>query len=189
MIAISVFAVVSLLSMGGMNYVLSSRENTEQATERFNQYQMLFMILGRELQQLSNRPVRDEYGASIPSITSEISDGRKGIEFTHQGRYVIGNDIRLQRVAYFIEDRQVIKKTWPVIDRVEDTEALKQVMLHDISSIRFSFVDSITVQDLENSNIWQEDWNQFQADTLSAVRVDLDTPDLGHLYRVFPVQL
>jgi len=119
MVAISIFAVVSLLAMGGLSNVLNTQEHTENNMHRLTRLQMVFTIMSRELQQLTERTVRDEYGALIEAISSETSEGMNGIEYTHQGRFTLGDNISLQRVAYYIEDKQLIKKVWQVLDRVE----------------------------------------------------------------------
>lgn len=183
MVAISIFAVISLLTMGGLSNILDTRAQTEESLQRLTRFQMLFTVLSRELQQFSNRSVRDEYGAFIDSMSSETSEGVIGIEFTHHGRFLLGEQSSLQRVAYYLEDNKVIKKIWNVLDRVEDTKPVKQILINKVNELEFSFFTN----DLQQEGQWQEDINDKSLETLRAVKVSFKTDDLGEVYRIFEV--
>ncbi len=167
MVAISIFAIVSLLTMGGLNNMLNTQEHAEKKLQRLTQFQMVFTIMSRELQQLASRPIRDEYGGFVSAVSDE---GVDSLEFTHQGRITLGDDISLQRVAYYLEDKKLIKKVWRVLDRVEDSQPEKQVLLDDINSLTFSLFSS----DENNPR-------------LIAVGVSIVSTDFGDIYRLFEV--
>lgn len=192
MVAISIFAIVSLLTMGGLSNVLDTQAHTEQNMQRLIRFQMAFTIMSRELQQISPRSIRDEYGTIKNSMTSETSDGIKGLEFTHQGRFTLGDTVSLQRVAYYHEDDMLIKKVWRVLDRVEDTEAIKQVILTDVNEVNFSFystslTDSQTSSYGTNEILWQDELEPDSEEKLLAIRVSFKTKDYDELYRVYQV--
>ena len=188
MVAISIFAVVSLLSMGGLNSVLNTQEHTEKNMQRLTRFQMVFTIMSRELQQLADRPVRDEYGAIIDAISNETSDGIDGIEYTHQGRFTMDDNVSLQRVAYYLEDKQLVKKIWQVLDRVEDSKPVKQVLLDDISDLTFSFYSmQAGSADTLNEIEWQDSPDDQHNSQLKAVKVAITTTDYDEIYRVFEV--
>ena len=183
MVAISIFAIVSLLTMGGLSNVLNTQKHTEDHLQRLTQFQMAFMILSRELQQFSNRSVRDEYGAMFPSISHETSEGIDGIEFTHHGRFTFGEQLSLQRVAYYLEDKRMIKKTWSVLDRVEDSKPHKQVVLDNVEALKFSFY----TKQSSSEGQWQDDLTDIDNRQLSAVKLSIKTEDFDELYRIFEV--
>ncbi|MCP3851936.1 MAG: type II secretion system minor pseudopilin GspJ [Gammaproteobacteria bacterium] len=190
--AISIFSIVSLLSMGGLTNILSTQEHTEKNMQRLIKYQMAFTIISREVHQMSARPIRDEYGSMIDSVTSETSEGMNGLEFTHQGRFNLGDSLSLQRVAYYFENNQLVKKVWQVIDRVEDTKPVKQIILDDIDEAGFSF-HSINLSDKEKNTItsgeisWQNEYKKENDTKLAAIKVSFKSKDYGELYRVFEV--
>lgn len=192
MVAISIFAIISLLAMGGLSQVLDTQAHTEKKMQSLTQFQMFFTIMSRELQQLSLRPIRDEYGAVIGSLNSETSEGIAGIEFTHQGRFTLGNSTSLQRVAYYLEDHQLIKKIWPVLDRVEDSQAIKRVVLKEIDELNFSFYqinasDTLAEQTNEAQINWQSSFEEDDKLVLRAIKVSLQSNHFGELYRVFEI--
>ncbi|MCW8931066.1 MAG: type II secretion system minor pseudopilin GspJ [Gammaproteobacteria bacterium] len=190
MIAISIFAIVSLLTMGGLSNVLETQEHAEKNMKRLIRFQMAFTIMSREIQQISLRPVRDEYGSAIDMITSQTSDGINGIEFTHQGRFTLGDTVNLQRVAYYLEDNKLFKKVWQVLDRVEDTQPVKQAILDDIDELKFSFYSVKLSGEDENSTTENElSWEDTldENSRVLAVKVSIISKDYDELYRVFEI--
>ena len=184
MLAISIFAVVSLLTMGGLSNVLDTRSHTDQHLNRLSQLQMVFVIFSREIQQIAKRSVRDEYGAYLAPLNSETSEGLKGIEFTHNGRFTLGGQVRLQRVAYYHEDNKLIKKIWRVLDRVEDTKPVKQVVLDDIDELRFDYF--IQSEDAQGGE-WRDDWSEADDVQPQAVKLMITSADFGEIYRIFEI--
>ena len=189
MVAIGVFAVISLLSMGGLNNILNTQEHTEAYMDRLTKIQMTFAMMSREFQQILDAPVRDEYGGQMDSITTELSDGSRGLEFTHQGRFSFDNSLRVQRVAYFFENNKLVKNTWSVLDRVEDSKPLRQKILTDIDGISFAFFqDNKQKQEQEqalDAIPWSEDLDNSDSLKLQAIKVTIQTKDYGEIYRVF----
>ena len=183
MVAISIFSVVSLLSMGGLNNILTTQESSEKNMLRLVRLQMIFTIMSRELQQLSSRSVRDEYGAMINAVTNGTSDGFNGIEFTHHGRFTLHDDANLQRVAYYLEGDNLVKKKWSVLDRVEDSQGEKTILLNNVDELNFSFY-SINGN---NSGKWQNSPVDQAESQLIAIRVTIKTVDYNKVYRVFEV--
>lgn len=187
MVAISIFAIISLLTMGGLSNILNTQEHTEKIMHRLSRQQMIFNIMSRELQQLAARPIRGEYGAVIDAISNETSDGLTGIEYTHQGRYTQGDTVSLQRVSYYLEDKQLVKKVWPILDRVEDSKPVKQVLLDNIDKLSFSFYSSDNKTASDNDINWDSAPDNKPGSKLRAVRVTIKTADYGETYRVFEV--
>jgi general secretion pathway protein J len=191
MVAISIFAIVSLLTMGGLSNILDTQAHTEKSMQRLIRMQMVFTIMSRELQQLAKRPIRDEYGADMDAITSEISGGFSGIEFTHQGRFSLGDTVSLQRVAYYLEDKKLIKKIWRVLDRVEDTKANKQIIIDGVDDLNISFYsisqsnnkDPAFVRKIE----WQSTLTSGTDDIILAIKIAIKPKDSDEIYRVFNV--
>ncbi|MCU7940980.1 MAG: type II secretion system minor pseudopilin GspJ [gamma proteobacterium symbiont of Bathyaustriella thionipta] len=185
MVAISIFAVVSLLTMGGLSNILETQAHAEKSLQRLSRFQMVFAVMSRELRQLSMRPVRGEYGSLMDSISIETSDGVDGIEYTHQGRFTLGNTLSVQRVTYYIEDDQLVKKVWPVLDRVEDTQPVKQILLEGIKDLSIEFY-SVPA---EESGVYNADgWNSSPDDSsLTGLKVTISSTDYGDIYRIYHV--
>lgn len=192
MVAMSIFAIVSLLTMGGLSNILDTQEYTEKNMQRLIRFQMAFTIISRELQQIVLRPIRDEYGTISDAIDSETSDGIPGIEFTHQGRFTLGDAVNVQRVAYYQEDNKLIKKVWQVLDRVEDSKPVKQVIIDDLEEVSFSFYN-VNISEIQpnavvdNEISWKEYITQQNDSQLKAIKVSFKSKDYEELYRVFEI--
>ncbi len=192
MVAMSIFAIVSLLTIGGLNNILNTQEHTEKNMQRLIRFQMAFTIISREIQQAILRPIRDEYGTVSDSINSETSDDIKGLEFTHQGRFNLGDTVSLQRVAYYQEDKKLIKKVWQVLDRVEDTKPVKQIILDDLEEVNFYFYSINRSETSSNEGfvgdiIWQDSLNKDNDSQLRAIKISFKSKDYEELYRVFEI--
>ncbi len=193
MVAISIFAIISLLTMGGLSNILDTQAHTEKSLQRLTHMQMVFTIMSRELRQISLRPVRDEYGAFNPAISHKTSDDINGIEFTHQGRFTLGDNVSLQRVAYYLEDRQLVKKVWQVLDRVEDTQPVKQTVLDNIDELDFSFYTIDISIKKSSSGVavaleeipWQHSIPDSPDIRVAAVKISIRDKDFGEIYRIF----
>ena len=98
-------------------------------------------VMEHDLSQLIHRPVRDEFGDVTPSV---VLENEAVIEFTRTGWL---NPLRrqrseLQRVVYFFTDRTLYRRYWTVLDRVYDSPPVDQVLLQDVSQVRFEIWDT-----------------------------------------------
>ena len=180
MVAIGIFAVVSLLAMGGMSHVMTIQKESQTRLDDLNRLQMFFQVFDREITHLVNRPVRGEYGLQLSALSSTTSDAVDGIEFTHQGRMIPGQSYSLQRVAYYIEGEQLYKKIWPVLDRAEDTPSYQQIVLNDVTEFNIRYLIETSPGQME----WQE--SVYDSSQLRGIRIDINRHN-NNVYRIFSV--
>ena len=183
MLAVAIFAVVSLLATGGMSNVLNFQKQSQAEMEQLNRLQMFFSMLSRELNFIVIRPVREEYGTKLPAISSETSDGLDGLEFTHQGQNLPGQGVLLQRVAYYQDENKLYKKLWPVLDRAEDTESSAYVLLNKVERFTISYMVEVKKGQME----WQSSLDSDRVNKLRGIKIELDTQK-HKIYRIFPVR-
>ncbi|CAK0777772.1 general secretion pathway protein J [Gammaproteobacteria bacterium] len=62
LIAIAIFAVLAAMAYGGLNTVLSSSRYAAIQVERLTRIQTAVTTISRDLVQVVNRSIRDEYG-------------------------------------------------------------------------------------------------------------------------------
>ncbi len=184
MVAISIFAVVSLLATGGMSSVLNIQKQSQDKLEELNHMQMFFEMFATEIKHFVIRPVRGEYGLELNAMSSETSDGLEGIEFTHQGRMIPGQTYTLQRVAYYVEDQKLYKKIWPVLDRAEDTRSRHQLILSHVKSFNMAYL--IETQSMQFE--WRESLDKTNIPLLRGIKLTINNND-NDIYRIFPVRI
>lgn len=191
LIALAVFSVVSVMAYSGLNSVLNTEHDTRRQAEQFKRLQMGFVLLGRDVRQALNRPVRDEFGQPQPALAFQLNRlGQTSLELTHSGQRNPGDLPRshLQRVAYLVDDeQQLVRQVWSVLDRADDSEPYQQVLLEGVQRLEIRFLD--------RAREWQSNWPpQAAADNtanLSELPLALDIRlvsqrwgELRRLYRV-----
>lgn len=187
LVAITVFSVLAAMAYGGLRSVLTSERAIDQAAQRLKTIQQAMLFMGRDLAQLSGRGIRDEYGDSQPPLRSQ-AQSLTALEFTRGGWSNPAGQMRssLQRVGYAVEEKQLIRYSWPVLDRAPDTEPQRYALLDDVRSMKLRFMDE--------KQTWQESWPPLSSGIAStqpglprAVELSLELDDLGVVRRLFEI--
>lgn len=186
LVALSIFAAIGVMAYSGLANVMRQQAQTEIYSDRMQDLQLAYRIFQRDLEQFVGRDIRNEYGDVAPALVAGGSYA--GVEFTRIGHPNPANFLRsnLQRVAYVMDDERLLRRSWRVLDRSQDTEPDEQVLVEK--------VDDFVMRYLDQQNNWQERWPPLQdvADEASeqpqwplAVEVQLSLDDLGMLKWLF----
>lgn len=141
LVAMAIFAIMSALAYGTLSQTLLSAEILSDRMDRLQAIQRTMRLLTDDLHQLAPRPVRDELGDTFaPALTTGFQSGF-AIEMTRSGW---NNPLTLprstlQRAAYRIEDDELVRYHWMVLDRTLSNEPVSVVLLDDVESIQFRF--------------------------------------------------
>lgn len=182
-IAVGIFAVVSALAYGGLNTILRSSEKTEEASKQLESLQLAMSVIQQDLSQITDRPIRNEYGEKEGAVVSPGTFGRL-ISFTRRGWKNPAERPRstLQRVAYLLEDNQLIREYWPQLDAAPGVETIKLPLLEGVTEIKFRFLDK--------NKRWQNEWPPLTATKKVippplALEITLVTENWGAIPRLF----
>lgn len=186
LVAIMVFSVLAAMAYGGLRSVLNTERAIDQSAQRLNAIQQAMLFIGRDLAQLSGRGIRDEFGDRQPPLRSQ-SQGGAAMEFTRGGWSNPAGQQRstLQRVGYAVEEHQLIRFSWPVLDRAPDTQPQRFPLLDDVQSLQLRFMDE--------QRAWHEAWPQVSANSGTpaslprAVELTIELADLGVVRRLFVI--
>lgn len=187
MVAMAIFALLSLLSYGGMESVIRNKEQTEASLLRLNQLQLTMTKLHRDLEQISTHGATDALGGKLLNLSAGQGNDLL-IEFTRNGWRNPAKIIRshLQRVAYKLDDEQLIRMSWSHVDRIQDDQLVETVLINDLKDVQLRFMDE--------SHSWHDSWprnNDNSSDDLipqpQAIEVTLQMNDWGDITRVFRV--
>lgn len=184
MVVLAIFAVLSVMAYGGLSSVLTSRAKVAEALARTTALQKGYLRLRNDFQQLRARPARDGFGESQPALLMQ-PDG--SVEFTRSGWRNPLSQPRsaLERVAYRVEDNRLLRRSWRVLDRAQDSVAGEVPVFDEVEEARWRFLDA----KLE----WQQQWPS-QAATVAgtadpappqAVELTLQLKDLGEVRYLF----
>ena len=111
-------------------------DTVRERADRLAELQRAMFIVGRDIEQLTRRPVRDAFGD--PTAAVVIGDSPM-IEFTRRGwqNPLHSPRTELQRVAYTVEEGTLIRLFWPVLDRGPNTEPIAQELLTGVQEVAF----------------------------------------------------
>lgn len=187
MVALAVFGVMSLLAYLSLGQTLANADMLTARMDRLQSVQRTISYLSSELLQATPRPVRVELGnAPVAALQSSLGS-EFALQLTHGGWPNPAGVPRStqQRTAYRIEDGELLRYHWNVLDRTVNNTPIATVMLDEVDSLTFRF---LTVNDE-----WIGQWPPLSAQggpvtTLPrAVEIVLVLPDEGEITRVVEV--
>lgn len=147
LVALAIFGLLATMSYSGLQTVMTQQSQTEVAADRLSELQKLYLIMQRDIEQVVQRPIRDEYGDEQPPLA-----GGETLQLTRAGwRNPTGRQrSSLQRVAYAYEDDRLVRYTWSVLDRAQDSEPLIQALTEAVESLQIRYLGA--------DNEWKEQW-------------------------------
>jgi general secretion pathway protein J len=187
LVAVAIFAVVGAMAYSGLYQVLLQQEGTAERSERLADLQKAYRILQRDLEQVIDRGIRNEFGENVDALVG--GSGFNGVEFSRAGYANPAGFLRsqIQRVAYVPDQDVLLRRTWRVLDRAQDSHPDEEVLVEGLRNFAMRF--------LGNDNEWQERWPSLQSEIDAsesqglprAVEVQLELDDLGVLSWLFPL--
>jgi general secretion pathway protein J len=183
LVALAIFSLLAVMSYNGLKIVLDQQAATEVQAEALAELQKVYLLLQRDVEQVVPRPIRDEYGDEQPALA-----GGDALQLTRGGWSNPAGRLRssLQRVGYAFEDGQLVRYSWGVLDRAQDSEPQRQPLIGDIGEM--------TIRYLDGKNEWQDRWPNPLASgdgpavmtaLPRAVEITLDHEKFGPLVWVF----
>lgn len=139
LIAVFIFAIIAVIATSILFSVFNAQEITKSRMREINAIQISTILLKRDLSQIVNRPVRAANSNIIPAIVAQTNY----LEFTRSGNpnpFGMLQQSNLQRVVYQIKNGELIRETWPRLDRVSSTAPDTRVLLKNVISGNFSYL-------------------------------------------------
>jgi len=197
LIAMAITAFVSLLSYQTLSTALAGIESARTESERLHEINRAFTVLSRDVRQMTNRPVRDEFG----QMASAVSGGelaRDPLRLTRSGWHNSTGAPRgtLQRVAYRLEEDKLLRLSYPVLDRTTAIEPTETVLIDGVEVFELRFLPSVNALEVDRNQVidrrfWQENWvadvgfTDKIIDPPAAIEVRVILSDWGELERLY----
>lgn len=152
LVALAIFSLIAVMAYGGLETVLNQQAQTEVNAEGLATLQKTYLLMQRDIEQAVPRAIRDEFGDEQGPLV-----GTTLFQLTRGGWNNPVNQPRssLQRVGYSLEEGQLIRYAWMVLDRAQDSKPVRQPLTDDIESMKVRYLD--------NTGNWQEQWPPTQA--------------------------
>lgn len=181
LIAVSIFALIGTIAMTNLIQVGRAGERISNAQQRLSDIQFALGYMAKDITQLINRKVRDQYGDEQDQfILSE-----NVFQFTHSGWANLLQQTRseLQRVAYRLDDEKLLREYWPQLDQGYTEQRVKQALLDGVEKFE---VRLITSGD-KKLETWPPEEGADTSLVPVAVEISLELKDFGLVSRVIEV--
>ncbi len=183
LIAIAIFAVISLASFSIFDTVIKSEEKSTARIAQMNEIQRAFMIMERDFLQISKRTLRIEGEAPLDGFihtdSSEFESSSGSIGFvrsgwTNPGLLLPRSD--MQSVAYRLNEEKLERVHYNFVDASLSEIPKTRQLISGVKEVSFEF---------HNGKEWN---NTFEGEGLPlAISVILDTDQFGVVTRKFLV--
>ena len=142
LVALAIFGILSVIAYMALGQTLSNADLLTDRMERLKAIQRTIRFLDSDLMQAAPRPVRDVLGDGyVPAVRTSLAS-EFALEVTHGGWSNPAGLPRgtLQRSAYRLEDGELIRYHWRVLDRTINNEPIANVLLDGVDSIVFRYL-------------------------------------------------
>jgi general secretion pathway protein J len=190
-VALFVTAVMFAVGYGALMQAVAQRDGITQTQSRLAEMQRALRIIANDIAQTTPRPVRDGIGnTQLPALQSEDGSGAL-LSLTRggEGQALASGRTTLRRVQYRLEDGQLVRLSWPVLDPVQGLEPRRRELL--------SQVDRVELRYLQTDGQWQRTWpnvtlvgaepRRLDRNRPQAVEVVIETRDMGRLMRLIEI--
>lgn len=197
LIAMAITAVIALLSYSSLSTVMTGVDSVRKEAAFTHELNRTFQVLSRDLRLVVDRPIRDEFGG----WESALEGGplaRQNLALTRAGWHNTVEIPRstLQRVAYYLEDEQLVRANWAVLDRVGSSEPNEVVLLRNVESFDVQFLADINRLQLSRGieldrRLWEDNWlaDVSQPDSVvdlpTALIIRLEISGWGEVERLY----
>ena len=181
LVAISIFAIISLASFSLFDTVITSEAKSSKRIESMNDIQRAFIIIERDFLQISRRSLRlagdsplsnfiHTDGSNYESTSQSIGFVRSG--WTNPGLLLPRGD--MQSVAYQVNEETLERIHFNFVDASLSEEPKIRKLLLGVNDISFEYY-------------FNKKWNKtYEGNDLpSAISIELDTQEFGLIKRKF----
>jgi len=185
LVAVAIFGLLSVGAYTVLDAGMRSQAQTESRLSKLETLQRAMQTIERDLQMLSQRLVRDEFGDRVPLFRgqSDISGQQSSFEFTRADwRNPAGLPrSNLQHLMYKFEQGKLQRTHSIFLDQSSNSPKISHVLLEDMHSMSLSF--------LNKSGQWITNWGMFN-DTENnlpfpkAVKITMEVDPFGSIERI-----
>ena len=145
LIALSLLAIISLMSYQAIEVVIGADERSRAKQTGQAEMQRAWKIIQRDLMHMRNRQFRDGLGGIEDPYITDKSDF--GIRFSRgNGPMIATNPSGLRRISYDLdEEQQLIRQSWGITESIRFSDGVSMVLLRDVDKILFEHSDGRSV--------------------------------------------
>ncbi|MEE4277067.1 MAG: type II secretion system minor pseudopilin GspJ [Halieaceae bacterium] len=194
LIAMAITAFIAAAAYAGVTNVIIGAEQLRENGDRTREISRALDLIGRDLRQFIERPVRDEFGNWQPALSGgplapyPLSLTRDG---WHNSLGLPRSD--LQRVHYYLEDGALWRAYNVTLDRSINVNLQRVLLLEGVESLELRFLESLDSLQVSNDLVidtqnWAPSWVAEPGASLTAMplppvalELRLELEDFGEL--------
>ena len=137
LIAMSIFAVISVITFQGLRSSMMVQERTEDHAQDLAEMQLVWTVLFQDFANMARRPVREEGRNTLyPAFDLQPDDDSDCmVSFTRAGLSPGGAlPAGMQRLAYCLREGSLYRAVWPVLDRARDTLPQESLLMENVEN-------------------------------------------------------
>lgn len=211
MVAMAITAVVSVMSYYGIDSAIRISRAAEQEADHLRQMNRAFDIIARDLRQVISRQVREPAGFAKEDAFFLDENAEPMMRFSRTGwtnpepaRF---QRSQLQRVHYHFDGEKLIRSSWQMMDRYDDSKTQEVVLLENVTAFSVRVMQQPDISQFSNlgSNVfinlpqasskdqWESRWPPLSSDGLQqtssalpmAVEITVTLERWGEIRRIF----
>ena len=197
LVAMAITALISAVAYGALSSALSAAESVRSATVRSHDINQTLTVLSRDIRQVVNRSIIDEFNQPAPALSGGLLS-RYPLTLTRAGWHNSTGAPRstLQRVRWWIEEDVLWRAHFPVLDRTPGTEPIETEMLDEVEGFEVRFLPTIVDlksdrDDVIDDRDWRDNWiadvsqPDLERPIPAAVEIVLQLAGLGEVRRLY----
>ncbi|MFT5692889.1 MAG: general secretion pathway protein J [Oceanicoccus sp.] len=190
MLAMVITAFIALLAYSGLNVAMTAATQHEKQARQLGDIQLPLTIIERDVRHAVARPIVDGYNEILPAFKGDtVSD--HVLMLTRRAwdnpRGLPRGDI--QRVRYSLENDELWRESWSVLDRTSDEEGMHRTrLLTGVVNLELNFLDGGSVDGSQSplGGTWIGSWEK-KTELPLALELKLALKNFGEVTRVFSI--
>ena len=145
LVALTIFALMSVLAYRGLAAVLQTREHLTEDNRRWRDIALTLAQLEQDMNMVVNRPVRDSGDLPLPALVGNpqaLGANDAQLSFSRMGlAWQSGVLADVQRHGYRLSNGTLEQLVWPVLDRAPLTEPVVHALLERVNRFELRYLD------------------------------------------------
>lgn len=175
LVALAVFAILSMMAYSGLAAILEARESTRPRSALLAQLQATWYFLNEDLGLVVDRPIRDELGSQESAFSN--GHGNEILVFTRTApTWTAAAPTSLQRISYRVDKGALYRQVWGMLDRTPETQYRRKKLI-STDLVEINFYD-------DKTQSWQP-YTSSNGTIPKALAISIKLANLGMVRRLF----
>lgn len=139
LIALFIFAIMGVLAAISLHSMIRVHRHLRKTDKEITSLQITMTLLRHDILEMIDRPIRGAKGENEPAFFAS----QHSIIFTRTGLFnpfYSAHQSNMQRVGYLLQNHELVRVTWDVLDQVSNTKPAEQILLRHVQSLQWQFM-------------------------------------------------